>query len=302
MNVNLGGINLKNPVVAASGPLGHCVEFKDLIDFNSFGAIIVKGVSTDSWCGNPPPRIIETPSGMLNAVGLQNPGVSSFIKNTMPILAELDTQIIVNVIGKSISEYVSVVDALSAVKGIHGIEINISCPNLKTGGMSFGTDPDLTYCVVIAISRITDLPILVKLTPNASDIVAIAHAAQAAGADVISLINTLSGMAIDIETQKPILGNVVGGLSGPAIMPIALKMVWDISNAVNIPVLGMGGINSASDAIQFILAGARAIAIGSGLFYDFDLVNKVVDGIQSYMQKHKINCLSELEGAAKSFT
>jgi dihydroorotate dehydrogenase (NAD+) catalytic subunit len=299
VSVNLGGIDLDTPVLAASGPFGHGREFEVLVDFSALGAVIVKGVSLEPWPGNPPPRIAETASGLLNAVGLHNPGLKSFIKDDLPLLRNLGPKIIVNIIGKNIKDYAAVASGLSGVEGISGLEINISCPNLRAGGLSFGTDPDLTYCVVAAVRRETNLPLLVKLTPNVNDIVSVARAAEEAGADALSLINTLSGMVIDIEKQKPLLGNTFGGLSGPAIMPVALKMVWQVSEAVRVPVLGMGGITSATDAIQFILAGARAVAVGSGLFYDPDLPIKITRGIIDYMNRHKINSLAELEGLAR---
>lgn len=299
VSVNLGGIDLDTPVLAASGPFGHGREFEVLVDFNALGAVIVKGVSLEPWPGNPPPRIAETASGMLNAVGLHNPGLNNFIKDDLPLLRNLGPKIIVNIIGKNVKDYAAVAGGLSGIEGISGLEINISCPNLRAGGLSFGTDPDLTYCVVAAVRRETNLPLLVKLTPNVNDIVSVARAAEEAGADALSLINTLSGMVIDIEKQKPFLGNTYGGLSGPAIMPVALKMVWQVSEAVQVPVLGMGGITSAADAIQFILAGARAVAVGSGLFYDPDLPMKITRGIIDYMNRHKINSLTELEGLAR---
>ncbi len=299
VSVNLGGIDLQSPVLVASGPFGHGREFEVLVDFNSLGGIIAKGVSVDPWPGNPPPRLVETASGLLNAVGLHNPGLKAFVEDDLPLLRRLGPRIIVNIIGKNIKDYAAVAAGLHEAEGISGLEINVSCPNLKAGGLSFGTDPDLTYCVVAAVRRETDLPLLVKLTPNVNDIVSVACAAEEAGADVISLINTLAGMIIDIESKKPLLGNRFGGLSGPAIMPVALKMVWQVAEAVKIPVLGMGGITSAADAIQFILAGARAVAIGSGLFYDPDLPAKIVQGLHEYMNRHHINSLSELEGLAR---
>ncbi len=300
VSVNLAGIDLPTPVLVASGPFGHGREFERLLDFSALGGIIAKGVSVDPWPGNPPPRLVETPSGLLNAVGLHNPGIKKFVAEDMPLLRKLGPKIIVNIIGKNINDYAHVAAGLHGVEGICGLEINVSCPNLKAGGLSFGTDPDLTYCVVAAVRRETDLPLLVKLTPNVNDIVAVAQSAEEAGADAISLINTLSGMIIDIDTKKPLLGNRFGGLSGPAIMPVALKMVWQVSAAVNVPVLGMGGISSASDALQFILAGARAVAIGSGLFYDPDLPAKIISGMKEYMLKHQIATLAQMEGLART--
>lgn len=299
VSVNLAGIDLDTPILVASGPFGHGLEYEELLDFSSLGAIIVKGVSLEPWPGNPPPRLAETASGLLNAVGLHNPGLKSFIEYDLPMLRGLGPKIIVNIIGRNVKEYAAVAAGLSEVEGISGIEVNVSCPNLRAGGLSFGTDPDLTYCVVAAVRRETNLPLLVKLTPNVNDITSISLASEEAGADAISLINTLSGMLIDIEQKKPLLGNIFGGLSGPAIMPVALRMVWQVAGTVRIPILGMGGITTAQDALQFILAGARAVAVGSGLFYDPDIPTKITKGIIDYMNRHNLSSIGELEGRAR---
>jgi len=299
LNVNLAGIELKTPVLAASGPFGYGREYNDLVDFKAFGGIIVKGVSAEPWKGNPPPRLAETACGLLNSVGLQNPGLTYFLEQELPFLKNLEPRIIVNIVGCSVEEYVSVASTLDGRPGVDGLEINISCPNLKAGGPAFGTDPGTAAEVVGAVRGQTKLPLLVKLSPNVADIKVIARAVEDAGADGISLINTISGMLIDIENKKPLLGAVFGGLSGPAVMPVALKMVWQTAEAVNIPLLGMGGITSAEDALQFIMAGARAVAVGSGIFYDPGLPVDINRGIQDYLTAHNISELSFLEGIAR---
>jgi dihydroorotate dehydrogenase (NAD+) catalytic subunit len=299
LTIQLGKLILKSPVLAASGPLGSSLEYAELIQLEQFGAVIVKGISLEPWPGNPPPRLAETAAGMLNAIGLQNPGLDFFLESELPRLREFKTRIIVNIIGRNIDEYAETAAALDQQPGVEAIELNISCPNLKAGGMAFGADIHLTEKVVWTVRKKTCLPLLVKLTPNVTDIVSIARAAEDAGADVISLINTLGGMAIDIEKKQPVLGNIFGGLSGPAIMPVALKMVWQVSEAVCLPVLGMGGITSAEDAIQFILAGARAVAVGSGLFENPGLAGDINSGIKKYMARHSIGSLNELEGLAR---
>ena len=299
LEVNLCGIKLKNPLLAASGPFGYGHEYRQLIDFSDLGGIIVKGVSLEPWAGNPPPRIAETSSGLLNAVGLQNPGLAGFLEDDLPRLRDTGPRLLVNVVGCSIEEYVAVASGLEGVEGIDGLELNISCPNIKAGGMAFGTDPEMTGQVVSAVRRVTKLPLLIKLSPNVTDIGVIARAAEEAGADGISLINTLSGMLIDTGQKKPLLGNTFGGLSGPAIMPVALKMVWQAAEAVKIPILGMGGIASADDAIQFIMAGARAVAVGTGLFYNPDLPSQVLSGLAGYLQAEGLRSPGEIEGAAR---
>jgi len=299
LRVNLAGIELANPILAASGPFGYGHQYRELFDLSLLGGIIVKGISPEPWEGNPPPRLAETTGGMLNAIGLQNPGLEKFLKEYLPSLRGSGTKIIVNVIGCSVDEYAAVASRLDGVEGIDGLELNISCPNVKAGGIAFGTDPASTGNVVSTVRKQTGLPLLIKLSPNVTDIASIARAAEEAGADGLSLINTLSGMLIDLEKKTPLLGNTFGGLSGPAIMPVALKMVWQVAGAVKIPVLGMGGINSARDALQFIMAGARAVAVGTGLFYNPDLPAEIKEGIADYLQQHRFPDLKSIEKIAQ---
>lgn len=299
LQVNLGGIDLTVPILAASGPFAYGHEYRELVDFGSLGGIIVKGVSLEPWEGNIPPRLAETASGILNSIGLQNPGLRHFLDIDLPLLRSYGPRVIVNIVGHTVEEYAAVASGLDGADGVDGIEVNISCPNLRAGGLAFGTDPALAFEVVSAVRRQTAMPLLVKLSPNVTDITVIASAAEKAGADALSMINTLSGMLIDIEGKKPLLGNTFGGLSGPAVMPVALKMVWQAAEAVNIPILGMGGITSAEDAIQFILAGARAVAVGTGLFYDTGLPEQIKEGIFDYMTAHHIPTLEQIEGLAR---
>jgi dihydroorotate dehydrogenase (NAD+) catalytic subunit len=299
LKVNLGGIELATPILAASGPFAYGHQYRELIDFKNLGGLIVKGVSLEPWPGNPPPRLAETPAGLLNAIGLQNPGLSYFLENELPLLKNYSPRLIVNIVGCTVDEYAAVASGLSSAGGVDGLEINISCPNIKAGGLAFGTDPALTYEVVSAVRRQTTLPLLVKLSPNVTSITDIARAAEEAGADALSLINTLSGMLIDIEEKRPMLGNIFGGLSGPAVLPVALKMVWQVAEAVSIPILGMGGITSAEDAIQFILAGARAVAVGTGIFYNPNLPGLIKEGIIDYMIRHDFSTPGQIEGLAR---
>jgi dihydroorotate dehydrogenase (NAD+) catalytic subunit len=299
LSVNLGGLLLPTPIVTASGPIGNSHEYRERFPTVALGAIISKGVSLEPWAGNRPPRLAETASGMLNAIGLQNPGLKRFLEKDLPQLKDAGPRIIVNIVGCTIEEYAQVAAGLSGADGVDGIEVNISCPNIKAGGVAFGTDPDLTYRVVSAVRSQTTLPLLVKLSPNVTDITVIARAAEEAGADSLSLINTLSGMLIDIETRQPVLGNTFGGLSGQAILPVALKMVWQVAEAVNIPLLGMGGISSAGDALQFIMAGARAVAVGTALLHNPELPAAIHEGLSDYMKVHHITSLEKLEGLAR---
>ena len=299
LRVNLGGIDLSTPIVAASGPFGYGHEYREKYTLSSLGAMIIKGVSREPWPGNPPPRLAETASGMLNSIGLQNPGLAHFLDKDLPLLREAGPKLIVNIVGCDIDEYKDVAAGLNGAEGINGIEVNISCPNLKAGGIAFGTDPEATFNVVRAVRGQTGLPLLVKLSPNVTDITVIACAAEEAGADALSLINTLPGMLIDIGKRKPVLGNTFGGLSGPAIMPVALKMIWQTAEAVKIPLLGMGGITSAEDALQFIMAGARAVAVGTGIFYNPELPGQIEEGLVKYLAEHKIASIGLLEGVAK---
>ncbi len=299
LRVDLAGIALENPILAASGPFGYGHEYRELTGFKDLGGIIVKGVSLEPWAGNPPPRVAETPSGMLNAIGLQNPGLKSFLEEDLPRLRGPGPRLLVNVVGCTVEEYAGVASGLEGVEGIDGLELNISCPNVKAGGMAFGTDPAATGRVVAAVRRKTTLPFLVKLSPNVADIGAVARSAEEAGADGISLINTISGMLIDTAHKKPLLGNIFGGLSGPAVMPVALRMAWQVAEVVKIPVLGIGGITTADDALQFIMAGARAVAVGTGLFYDPHLPSQIKTGLLEYMKKEGLKNLHEIEGAAR---
>ncbi|NLS44513.1 MAG: dihydroorotate dehydrogenase [Firmicutes bacterium] len=296
--VNLGGIKLVNPVVMASGTFGYGFEYEALIDLEKIGAIITKATTKEPWVGNRPPRIIETPCGMLNAIGLENPGVKVFLEEYLPALHRHRTIIIVNIAGKTIEEYAELASILETAKGIHGIELNISCPNVDAGGMHLGTDPDLVYEMVKLVKGNTNLPVIPKLSPNVADIAEIAKAAESAGADAVSMINTLQGMAIDIETKRPVLGNIFGGLSGPAIKPIALRMVYQVYKAVRIPILGGGGIISPKDAIEFLLAGASAVTVGTGTFVNPKLAIEIKSGIIDYMAQNGYKCLHEVIGAA----
>lgn len=299
MKVSIGKLRLKNPVMTASGTFGYGDEYAEFIDLNKLGAIVVKGLSLKPKQGNPPPRIVETPSGMLNAIGLQNIGIDNFIKKKLPFLRTLNTPVIVNFFGDSIEEYVQAAVKLNDTDGVHALEMNISCPNKQAGWSIFGTDPKVTFKVVSEVRKATDKTLIVKLSPNVTDIGLMARVAEDAGADALSLINTLTGMAIDIKTKRPKLANVIGGLSGPAVKPVAIKMVWTCYKAVNIPIIGMGGIVSAEDAIEFILAGASAVAIGTGNFINPGITIDIIRGISSYMKAGGIKSIRELKGAVQ---
>ncbi|MCL1884022.1 MAG: dihydroorotate dehydrogenase, partial [Defluviitaleaceae bacterium] len=259
LSVNIAGVELKSPIVTASGTFGSGKEFAQFIDLNRLGAITVKGVSHEPWAGNPPPRIAETHGGMLNAVGLQNPGAKEFIAKDLPFLRKYDTKVIINLCGRTVEDYVAVLQDFEGVEGVHLFELNISCPNIKAGGMAMGTDPKMAEEVTRAIKKHTKTPIIVKLSPNVTDIVSIAKGAEAGGADALCLINTLLGMRIDINKRKPILGNKIGGLSGPAIKPVAVRMVYQVAKATSLPIIGTGGASTCEDAIEFIMAGATAV-------------------------------------------
>ena len=291
-----GGLTIKNPVIAASGTFGYGEEYAPYYDINRVGAVIVKGVSLEPRAGNPPPRIMETPCGMLNAIGLENPGVKIFIKEKLPFLRQYNVAVIVNVFGETLDEYKQVVEMVSETEGVHGLEINISCPNVKKGGIVFGTDPDMAYEITKEVKSVTDLPVLVKLTPNVTDICVIAESVQAAGADAISLINTLTGMSVDIEQRIPHLANITGGLSGPAIKPIALRMVWQVAKKVTVPVIGVGGITSARDAMEFLIVGARAVQIGTAHFINPRAAVDIVEGMADYFVEHDIRDVNEFIG------
>lgn len=299
LKTNLGKLKLKNPVMAASGTFGYGAEYSEFVNLNNLGAVVVKGLSLKPMAGNPPPRIYETPCGMLNSIGLQNIGVEVFIKEKLSYLKQFDTKIIVNFFGDSIKEYVKTAERLSSVNGIHALEMNISCPNKQAGWSIFGTDPKVTFKVVSAVRKITDLTLIVKLSPNVTDIALIAKAAEDAGADAVSVINTLTGMAINAKTRQPRLANITGGLSGPAIKPIALRMVWESHKAVRIPIIGMGGIISAEDAIEFMLAGASAVAVGTANFVNPKAAQDIIDGMKLFMIEQHISNVKELIGGLK---
>lgn len=297
MSVTIGKLALKNPVMTASGTFGYGEEYADYLDLNRLGGVIVKGLSLEPREGNPPPRIIETASGMLNAVGLQNVGVRAFVDEKLPALRGIDSTVIANIFGESIEEYVRVAEILNDAEGVAAIEVNISCPNVKKGGVTFGSDPLIAGEVTREIKKVSLLPLIVKLTPNVTDITKIARSVEAAGADAVSLINTLTGMSIDIEKRIPHLKNITGGLSGPAIRPVALRMVWETVNAVSIPVIGVGGIMNASDALEFLIAGARAVQIGTANFIDPSVAANVVDEIEQYLSKRNIYDINDLIGS-----
>ena len=296
LNVNIGGLKLKNPVMTASGTFGYGEEFADFIDLSRLGGIIVKGTTLHHREGNPYPRMAETPSGMLNAVGLQNKGVDYFIEHIYPRIKDVDTNFLVNVSGSSIDDYVDTAEKISALDRIPGIELNISCPNVKEGGMAFGTSCKSAAEVVRAVRKAYSKTLIVKLSPNVTDITEIARAVEAEGADAVSLINTLLGMAIDANRRRPILSTITGGLSGACVKPIALRMVWQTYHAVKIPIVGLGGIMNATDAIEFILAGASAIEIGTANFIDPQISVKIVDGIAEYLEKNNISSIQDLIG------
>jgi len=297
LNINIGKLQLKNPVMTASGTFGYGPEFSDFIDLSRIGGIFVKGTTLRERQGNPYPRMAETPSGMLNAVGLQNKGTEYFINHIYPNVKDIDTNILVNLSGSTIEDYVEAAEMLNELEKVPGIELNISCPNVKEGGMAFGTSCLSAAQVVSSVRRVYKKELMVKLSPNVTDISEIARAVEAEGANSVSLINTLLGMAIDSEKRKPILSTITGGLSGPAVKPIALRMVWQVANSVKIPVVGLGGIMNASDAIEFILAGASAIQIGTANFIDPTVSVKVVDGINDYLDRHGYKSVTEIIGA-----
>ena len=300
LQVNLAGIRMRNPVMPASGTFGYGSEYDDFVDLNKLGAIVVKGITSEPWPGNPMERIAETPSGMLNAIGLQNVGVDDFIQQKLPYLKDYDVPVIANVCGRDDSEYMEVVDKLSATNQIAGIELNISCPNLKCGGLSFGVEPTLTAKLVNQVRQITELPLLVKLSPNVTDISEIAVAASDNGADGLSAINTLLGMGIDIKTRRPLLANITGGLSGPAIKPVALRLVWQVYNSVQIPIIGMGGITNGNDALEFIIAGASAVAIGTANFVNPRASMEIIDQLSTYLTKQDIGSVNDLVGVLET--
>lgn len=297
LKTDIGRIRMANPVMTASGTFGYGREFATLTDLNRLGAIVVKGVSLEPEKGNPPPRIAETACGMLNAIGLENVGLVAFLRDKMPFLRTLRPPVIVNIYGKTIEEYGELARRLSDAEGVAGIEVNISCPNVKTGGIAFGVDPQAAQAVTRQVRENTRLPIMVKLSPNVSDIGEIARSVADGGADALSLINTLTGMAIDVATRRPKIANVTGGLSGPAIKPVALRMVWQACQAVPLPVVGIGGIVTAEDALEFLIAGASAVQVGTANFINPNAAVEIVDGIRRYMETHRMTDLTQLVGS-----
>ncbi len=297
LSVDLGGIRMKNPVTVASGTFGYGKEYAELIDVTRLGAITVKGIRAQPWPGNPLPRHVEVTGGMVNAIGLQGPGVDGFVRDYMPFLRTTGVPVIVNIWGTSEEEYAEVARRLSDVEGVVALELNISCPNVKEGGHAFGTDPRTAAALVAAVRRATRLPLLPKLAPNVPDIKVFVRAAQEAGADALALINTLPAMVIDIETRRPVLANKVGGLSGPAIHPVAVKLVWEAAQAATVPILAMGGVMGPEQAIEFLIAGATAVAVGTANFIDASTPLRVIDGIADYLRRHGMRSVKELTGS-----
>ena len=296
LETKIHNISLKNPVMTASGTFGYGEEFADFIDLSRLGGIIVKGTTGDRRQGNPYPRMVETPIGMLNAVGLQNVGVGTFCREVYPRIKDIQTRILVNVSGSSIEEYCKVAEQIDELENIPGIELNISCPNVKKGGMGFGTNPVMASQVVGAVRKVYHKTLIVKLTPNVTSVVDIARAVEQAGADSVSLINTLLGMAIDVEKQRPFLSTITGGLSGPCVKPVAVRMVWQVAHAVHIPVIGLGGITSAADALEFLMAGAKAVEVGTANFIDPTVTVKIVEGLEDYCRRHKVEDINDIIG------
>lgn len=300
LSVDFAGIKMKNPVTTASGTFGSGMEYSEFVDLNRMGAVTTKGVAKDPWPGNPTPRICETYGGMLNAIGLQNPGIDLFIQRDLPFLQGYDTNIIVNVCGRTAEDYVAVVEQL-AEQDIALLEINISCPNVKAGGIAFGQDPKQVEKITSQIKQVAKQPVIMKLSPNVTDIAEMARAAEAGGADAVSLINTLTGMKIDVERRTFALANKTGGMSGPAVKPVAVRMVYQVAQAVKIPILGMGGIRTAEDALEFIMAGATMVAVGTANFHEPAATVQIVQGIQEYMERHGVKDICELIGSVKDF-
>lgn len=294
--VEIGGLRLKNPLLAASGTFGYGVEYEGILDLSKLGGIVSKGLYLEPRDGAPPPRIVETPAGLLNAIGLQGVGVRAFVRDVLPRLRCHDTAVVVNVCGETVDEYAEVSQLLDQAEGVHALEINISCPNVRRGGLAFGGDPRLTHEVVAAVRKATRLPVIPKLSPNVGDITVFARAAEEAGADALSCVNTLLGLVVDVETRRPKLGFGTGGLSGPAIRPVAVRMAWQAARAVGIPVVGIGGISSASDALEFLIAGCRAVQIGTANFVDPGVHEKVLAGIEDYLVRHGLDDVNDLVG------
>ena len=296
--VTLAGVELKNPVMTASGTFGSGAEYSEFVDLNRLGAVVTKGVANVPWPGNPTPRVTETASGMLNAIGLQNPGIDLFCKRDIPFLKQYDTKIIVNVCGKTTEDYIEVVERL-ADEPVDLLEINISCPNVKEGGIAFGQDPKAVEAITREVKKHAKQPVIMKLSPNVTDITVMAKAAEAGGADVLSLINTLTGMKIDINRRAFAIANKTGGMSGPAVKPVAVRMVYQVANAVSLPIIGMGGIATAEDALEFIMAGATAVSVGTANFYNPYATVEIAEGIENFMKKQKVEDIRELIGCVK---
>lgn len=301
LKTDIGGIELRNPVMTASGTFGYAVEFEELVDLNRLGGIIVKGLSLEPSMGNKPPRIVETACGMLNAIGLENVGIEAFAKEKLPFLKKLSTPVFTNIYGKSISDYALLATRIDELNEIAGIEVNISCPNVKAGGLAFGVVPETAAEVVGAVRKKTSKPLIVKLSPNVTDITQIARAVEDAGADSVSLINTITGMSVDIETRRPKLANITGGLSGPAIKPVALRMVWQVSQSVKIPVIGVGGIICAEDALEFLIAGAAAVQVGTANFVNPHATIDIIEGIEGFLIERKISSVRDIIGTLQIY-
>jgi dihydroorotate dehydrogenase (NAD+) catalytic subunit len=296
LTTRIGSLELRNPLMAASGCFGYGVEYADAVDLTTIGAVVSKGLFLKERSGHPPQRIVETPSGMLNAIGLQGIGVHRYIKEKLPELRRLGATNVINICGSTLDEYVELARILSDAEGVHALEINISCPNIKEGGITFGCSLHGTFDVVSAIKKVTHLPVIPKLTPNVTDVASIAKSAEDAGADAVSLVNTFLAMAIDVETRRPKLSNIVGGLSGPAIRPIAVRMVYECRRAITIPIIGMGGIANATDVLEFMIAGATAVQVGTANFVDPFIWSKLLDGMRGYMQRHSIARIADVVG------
>jgi dihydroorotate dehydrogenase (NAD+) catalytic subunit len=302
LRVRLGPLRLRNPVMTASGTFGYGREFSQLVNLHRLGAVVVKGISLKPRPGNPPPRVVETACGMLNAIGLENVGIQGFLERKMEFLRGINSRVIVNILGDSVDDYGALAEQLAGVEGIDALEVNISCPNVKKGGVAFGTNPEMAAEVTRAVKARTDLPVIVKLSPNVTDITVMARAVEEAGADAVSLINTLIGMAIDTGSRRPKLANVIGGLSGPAIKPVALRMVWQTARAVSIPVIGIGGISTADDALEFFLAGATAIQVGTANFYQPQAAESIIDGLRAYLMAQGETTVRSIIGTLQTET
>lgn len=296
LSVNIGGMAMKNPVMTASGTFGYGSEYAEFVDLNRLGAVGLKSITVEPREGNAPPRIAETEAGMLNSIGLQNVGVDAFIRDKLPYLTQFDTRVLVNLSGRTVADYVELCQRFDVTEGVHGLELNVSCPNVDSGGMAFGVDAGILGELVEACRAATTLPLIVKLSPNVTDIVEMARVCERSGADGIALINTLLGMAIDVETRRAELSRGPGGLSGPAVKPVAVRMVWQVFSAVNLPIVGMGGISTTEDALEFIIAGASAIAVGTANFVNPSASMDIVDGIEAYFRRHDIPNVAALRG------